>query len=140
MLNFTAGARSLDGSVRHQVDVNGRHVAVTDLPGNLGGTNAGPAPHELLAAMFASCVSTMIALYGQSRNLDLEGLAVDVHYRADVTPRLLETTVHVPPGLSARETESLRRVVETCPVRRALEAGFTFRDHLLVDDVYATAA
>jgi putative redox protein len=134
MSKFTACARSIDGSLRHAVDVNGRHFLVTDLPSSLGGANAGPAPHELLAATFASCVSTMVVFYGQSRNLNLDGVTVDVHYDADVTPRHFETTVRLPAGLNRRETESLRRVVETCPVRRALGAGFTFRERLLVND------
>jgi putative redox protein len=48
---MTAVARSIDGGLRHEVDVNGRHVIVTDEPERLGGPDAGPAPHELLAAM-----------------------------------------------------------------------------------------
>jgi putative redox protein len=139
MSKFTACARPIDESLRHEVDMNGRHMLVTDLPESLGGTNAGPAPHELLAATLASCVSTMIVLYGQSRNLNLDGMEVDVRYDADVTPRLVETTVHLPTGLTGRETESLRRVAETCPVRRALEAGFTFRERLLVRDAARAA-
>jgi putative redox protein len=131
MSKFTACARSIGGSLRHQVDVNGRHILVTDLPSYLGGTNAGPAPHELLAATLASCASTMVVLYGQSRNLNLDGLKVDVQYDADVAPRQLETAVHLPAGLTRREAEALRRVVETCPVRRAIEAGFTFRERFL---------
>jgi putative redox protein len=132
MSKFTACARPIDGSLRHQVDVNGRHILVTDLPSYLGGTNAGPGPHELLAATLASCASTMMVLYRQSRNLNLDGIRVDVDYDADATPRQLETTVHLPAGLTRRETEALRRVVETCPVRRAIEAGFTFRERFLV--------
>jgi uncharacterized OsmC-like protein len=45
---FTATARSIDGTLRNEVDVNGRHTLVTDEPESVGGTNAGPAPHDLV--------------------------------------------------------------------------------------------
>lgn len=53
-----ATARSAGNGLRHEVDVNGRHVITTDEPSSLGGTDAGPAPHELLPATLAACVST----------------------------------------------------------------------------------
>jgi putative redox protein len=131
MSSFTASARSINGSLRHEVDVNGRHTIVTDLPSSVGGGNAGPAPHELLAATLASCVSTMIVLYGQARDLNLEGIHVDVNYDADMTPRHIETAVHLPAGLTDGQTVALRRVAETCPVRGAFGAGFVFHERLV---------
>ena len=51
---ITATARRTGGDLRCEVDVDGRHVIVTDEPERLGGTDEGPAPHELLAAMTRS--------------------------------------------------------------------------------------
>lgn len=132
-MSFTATARSIDGTLRHEIDVNGRHIITTDEPESLGGTDSGPAPHELLAATLASCVSTMIVLYAQRREWDLGDVAVAVDYDADTTPRRVEITVHLPEGLSTEQTERLKRVAETCPVRRALEAGFSFNERLEQD-------
>ena len=87
---FTATARSIDGTLRNEVDVNGRHTLVTDEPESVGGTNAGPAPHELVL------------------------------------------TIHVPEGLDEAQIKRLRRVAEACPVRRAMEAGFSFRETISV--------
>lgn len=125
-MSMTAIARSVDGGLRHEVDVNGRHLIITDEPERLGGTDEGPAPHELLPAMLASCVSTMIVLYAQQRDWQLEDVQVDVEYDPDVTPRHVRLRVHLPATLSSDQLRRLRRVAETCPARRALEAGFTF--------------
>jgi hypothetical protein len=54
------------------------------------------------------------------------GRRVDVVYDADTTARRVELTVHLPDGASGDQTERLRRVADTCPVRRAFEAGFAF--------------
>jgi putative redox protein len=102
----------------------------TDEPQSLGGSDSAPAPHELLPAMLASCVSTMIVLYAQKRDWELGDVSVDVVYDADVTPRRVDVRVHLPEGLSADQVVRLRRVADTCPVRRALEAGFAFEESI----------
>jgi putative redox protein len=129
-VSFTATARAVAGGLRQEVDVNGRHQIVTDEPRSLGGDDAGPAPHELLPAMLAACVSTTLQLYATRHDWRLEGLRVEVTYDTDVTPRHVRLTVHLPAGLTPEQTERLRRVAAGCPARRALEAGFTFDEHL----------
>jgi putative redox protein len=52
-MSMTATARRVGETLRHEVDVNGRHSIVTDEPTSLGGTDSGPAPHELLQATLA---------------------------------------------------------------------------------------
>lgn len=130
---FTATARSIGGTLRHEIDVNGRHTIVTDEPESLGGTDAGPAPHELMASMLAACASTMIVLYAQRRGWQLCNVRVDVRYDADSTPRAVEMDVHLPEGLTPDQVERLHRVANTCPARRALEAGFIFEEEIELD-------
>jgi putative redox protein len=130
---FTATAQSTGGMLRHEVDVNGRHTVVTDEPEHLGGTDLGPAPHELMAAMLAACASTMIVLYARRRGWRLGDVRVDVRYDAGVTPRRVEIDVHLPDWLRPEQVERLRRVANTCPARRALEAGFTFEEQVDLD-------
>jgi putative redox protein len=133
-MSLTASARSISGTLRHEVDVNGRHTIVTDEPESLGGTDMGPAPHELLPATLASCISTMIALYVQRKEWDIGEVRVDVDYDTDATPRHFDISIHLPDGLTDDQVVRLRRVADTCPVRRALEAGFTFDEHLHTPD------
>jgi putative redox protein len=132
-MSMTATARPVDGTLRHEVDVNGRHTIVTDEPIRDGGTDEGPAPHELLPAMLAACVSTMIMTYANARGLDLSELRVEVVYESEPTPREVQLVVHVPEGLAPHHAERLRRIADTCPVKRALEAGFTFSEEIVVD-------
>jgi putative redox protein len=132
-MSMAAVARSVNGELRHEVDVNGRHVIVTDEPERLGGTDAGPAPHELLPAMLASCVSTMITLYARTRNWELPEVRVEVEYDSESTPRRVAVHTYLPEGLTVDQVKRLRRVAETCPARRALEAGFVFDERLIVN-------
>lgn len=129
-MSFTATARRLGDGLLHQVDVNGRHTILTDEPTRLGGTDAAPAPHELLAATLASCVSTMVALYAQRKGWELEDLSVHVDYDPEAEPRHVEVTLNLPAGLDEDQITRLQRVADTCPVRRALESGFDFDEHI----------
>jgi putative redox protein len=75
----------------------------------------------------------MIVLYAQRRSWDLGDVRVDVDYDADTTPRKVLVSVHLPKHLTTDQKQRLRRVADTCPVRRALEAGFTFDERLVTD-------
>jgi putative redox protein len=138
MPSFTASAHSINGTPRHEVDVNGRHTLTTDQPHSYGGSDAGPSPHELVAATLASCASTMIVLYAQRKDWPLEHVQVDVNYDADTTPRRVETTVHLHGRLTDPQIRRLLRVADTCPVKHALEAGFLIRQRLADDHVPAS--
>ena len=132
-MTMTATARPIDGTLRHEIDVNQRHSITTDEPAKLGGSDTAPAPHELLPAMLASCVSTMITLYARTRDWELKDLRVDVTYDPDSTPRQIQTTIHLPAGLTPDQVKRLQRVADTCPVKRALETGFTFQQQIALD-------
>ena len=41
--------------------------------------------------------------------------------------------MHLPDGLTAEQVKRLRRVADTCPVRRSLEAGFVFDERVCAD-------
>jgi uncharacterized OsmC-like protein len=50
-----------------------------------------------------------------------------------VAGTLRHVIVHLPSGLGEDMVKRLRRVAETCPARRSLEAGFTFDEQLVLD-------
>jgi putative redox protein len=121
-----AKAKPVDGSLRTEIDVNGRHTIMTDEPARLGGADSAPAPHELLPAILASCATTMVMLYARSRGWELDDVEAQVLYDPDATPRLVEIDLRLPDGLTDDQITRLRRVADTCPVKRAMEAGFVF--------------
>jgi putative redox protein len=139
-MSMTATARRVGDGLKHEVDVNGRHTILTDEPERLGGTDQAPAPHELLAATLASCVATMIAMYAQNRGWEIGETAVEVDYDPDCVPRSFAVDVHLPDGLTPDQRRRLERVAATCPVRRALEAGFAFQERILTTPVTRAAA
>jgi putative redox protein len=109
---------------------HGRHVVITDEPVPLGGTDSGPAPHELLPAALAACISTTILSYALARGWKIGDVQVDVEYFHRATPRRMEIVVHLDPSLESERVERLTKIAEACPVRRAIEAGIEFDERV----------
>lgn len=129
-MSLTASAHSVGDTLRQDVLIDGRHRLVTDEPTRLGGTDEGPAPHELLPAALAACIGTTVRIYARTKGWQLGELSIDVVYDHTATPRHFDVTVNLPDDLSAEQTKRLMRVAEACPVRRAIEAGMSFDEHL----------
>jgi putative redox protein len=122
-MSLTATAHSVPGTLRQEVVIDRRHRLFTDEPLSLGGEGTAPAPHELLPAALAACVSTTLAMYARTKEWDLGELTVAVDYDHRSTPRRLRVDIEVGGNLSDAQLERLESVAATCPVRRAIEAG-----------------
>ena len=129
-MSLTASTRSIPGTLRQEVVIGEGHRLVTDEPEHLGGEGSAPAPHELLPAALGACIATMIVLAARARGWETAGLRVDVAYDHKATPRRFEVEVRVEGDLDAEQLERLEKVAESCPVRRALETGFEFEEHV----------
>lgn len=129
-MSLTATSRSVAGTLRQVVVIDGKHRLVTDEPESVGGDGSAPAPHELLAASLASCVSTTLVMYARRREWDLGEVSVAVDYDHRSAPRRCEIDVHVSADLDAEQLERLEAVAAACPVRRSIETGFEFVERI----------
>jgi putative redox protein len=132
-MSLTATARRSGDSLRQEIEIGGRHMLVTDEPERLGGTDAGPTPHELLPAALAGCIATMISMYANTKGWDVGEVEVEVDYDNSAVPRRFEVDVRLPRRLSSGQLARLKRVADTCPLRRALETGFEFEERIVCD-------
>ncbi|HSB38104.1 MAG TPA: OsmC family protein [Gaiellaceae bacterium] len=129
-MSLTASARSIPGTLRQEVVIGDGHRLVTDEPERLGGEGSAPAPHELLPAALASCISTTIVMYARTKSWDVRRVDVDVEYDHKATPRSFELEVRIEGDLDDEQLARLERVAESCPLRRALETGFEFHERV----------
>jgi putative redox protein len=125
-MSLTATARSIPGTLRQEVVIDGKHRLITDQPEQLGGDGSGPSPHELFPAALAACVTVTLVQYGRTKGWDLGDVRVAVDYDHHATPRRVQIGVEFGGDLSEEQLERLRKVSRACPLRRSLEAGFEF--------------
>src|SRR5581483_9900773 len=124
-MSLTATSRSIRGTLRQEIVIDGGHRVVTDEPPDVGGDGSGPSPHELLAA----CVSTTLVMYARRKGWELGDVVVDVDYDHRSTPRRVDVAIELTAPLSDEQLERLEQVAAACPVRRSLETGFEFHEH-----------
>jgi putative redox protein len=129
-MGLTASAHSIAGSLRQDILVDGKHHMFTDEPEAVGGEGTAPAPHELLAAALAGCISTVLVMYARTKDWDLGDVTVDVDYDHRATPRRFDATIKLTGDLTTEQITRLEKVAATCPVSRSLQAGFVFAEQL----------
>ena len=125
-MSLTATARSIPGTLRQEVVINGEHRLITDEPEHLGGEGSAPAPHELLPAALASCISTTLVMYARTKGWELGDVTVAVEYDNKSTPRRFDVAIELGGDLTGEQLGRLEKVAASCPVRRAIEAGIEF--------------
>ena len=130
-MTLTATARSISGTLRQEVVIDGVHRLITDEPERLGGEGSGPAPHELFPAALAACVSTTLVMYARTKGWELGEVSVSVEYDNQSTPRRFDVRIELGGELSDEQVRRLAKVAESCPVRRSVEAGIEFHETLV---------
>lgn len=132
-MSLTATARSIPGTLRQQVVIDGRHRLITDEPEHVGGDGSAPAPHELLPAALAACVSTTLVMYARTKAWDLGEVTVSVDYDNGSTPRVFDVDIRLTGDLSGAQLARLEKVAAACPVRRSIESGIEFTERVRLD-------
>jgi uncharacterized OsmC-like protein len=130
IVSLTASAHSVPGTLRQNVVIDGRHHIATDEPPSVGGDGTAAAPHELLPAALAACVSTNLVMYARTKKWPLEAVDVEVVYDHRSTPRRFDVDIQVTGALDGTQVERLGKVASTCPVRRTVEVGSEFVERI----------
>jgi putative redox protein len=131
-VSLTATARSVTGTLRQEIVIDGKHHLITDQPERLGGGGEAPSPHELFPAALAACVTVTLVTYGRMKGWDLGEITVDVDYDHRSTPRVFQVDVYLTGELDEQQLGRLEKVAAACPLRRSIESGIEFVERMHV--------
>jgi putative redox protein len=129
-MSLTATARSIPGTLRQEIVIDGKHRLITDQPERVGGEGSAPSPHELFPAALAGCVTVTLVMYARTKEWDLGEVTVDVDYDHRSTPRIFHVDVRLTGELSAAQLARLEKVAAACPLRRSIESGIEFMERI----------
>lgn len=106
----------------------GAHRLVADEPIDVGGTDTGPTPVEMVGAALGSCIAITVRMVAERKGWPLEGMNVHVE-RSQVPvegsrPRTrFDVAVRLLGPLDDAMRAELGRIAGRCPVHRLLQAG-----------------
>lgn len=110
----------------------GRHHLVADEPVEVGGSDQGPSPYDLLAAAVGSCTAMTLRMYARQKGWPLHRVNVVVRHQkihaADCAScetkegRIdeLEREIALEGPLDEAQKQRLLEIAERCPVHRTL--------------------
>ena len=122
---------SCQSGFRHTVKVR-QHQLTVDEPEDVGGTDLGPSPQELLAASLASCTTITMQMYAQRKGWDLSGVEVDCEYSPAERgcPTKFELVLRMPETMDDERVERLRVIAAKCPIHRTLDGEVMFHERV----------
>lgn len=134
-------ARTFADGFRTEVRL-GLHALVADEPREVGGTDLGPSPYDLLSAALATCTSMTLRMYANHKNLPLESATVTIEHDkvhaedcADCESNSgkldeFRRTITLQGDLSAAERQRMLEIADRCPVHRSLHGEIKVRTSL----------
>jgi putative redox protein len=113
-------ARRIEGYA-HEVDVEGGHELIVDEPPDVGGTDTGPRPTQLLGASLAGCIAITVEMYADRKGWDVGRVevTVDMEYEGHV-PNTFNVSVALPGELDGEQRRRLLAIAARCPVHKVL--------------------
>jgi uncharacterized OsmC-like protein len=131
-LTFSSDVKWTGEGVRSVADINGKQVII-DEPPELGGTDQGPNPLELILAGLGGCMNVLVSLFAKQHGVELKGSQVRVEgdvdpdgflEKADVRPGFQEIRYHIhidSPSAPEKIQALIEHVERVCPVKDTLK-------------------
>jgi uncharacterized OsmC-like protein len=124
---------------------NERHRWAADEPPDVGGTDTGPTPYEMLLGSLAACTSITLSMYAKRKGIALDSISTRYEYERihaddcgncddDLSGWLDHVTseIFLDGRFSEEEAARMGEIAVRCPVHRTLANGITFTESVVV--------
>jgi putative redox protein len=118
----------------------GRHSIQADESVDMGGSDAGASPHELLLAALGVCASITVRMYAERKQWLLDGLHIELAYAETLSSATgsgdlgkaegIEMNISFWGYLSDEQRAKLLQVANKCPVHQILTSSIPIRAQL----------
>ena len=128
-----------------RVELQARNFSWTgDEPADVGGTNTGPTPYELLLGSLAACIGATLRLYASHKGISLTAVDVELGFdrvhaddcalcdeRDEGWIERIQTAVTIHGNFDEAQRKRLAQVARRCPVHKTLTNGVAIVDAVM---------
>ena len=125
-----------------RVELHARDFSWTgDEPPDVGGTDTGPTPYELLLGSLAACIGATLRLYASHNGIPMTAVDVELGFdrvhaddcalcdeREEGWIERIQTAVMIHGTFDEAQRKRLAQVARRCPVHKTLANGVTIVD------------
>jgi putative redox protein len=131
-----SGAQVRIGKENYKTEINLRqHTLIADEPLELGGTDLGPKPSELLAASLGACIAITMRMYAARKGWPLDGVNVDVQVLKEDSDQagsneqvtVFEAKIELSGALDEDQEKRIRLIGTKCPIHKILHSASVIR-------------
>jgi len=128
--------------LRTDIMANGFPI-LADEPEQVGGTNLGPTPYDLLTASLGACTSMTLRMYADRKDWPLQAVTVDLRYRKihardcekcetdEGKIDHIEREIRLEGDLDEEQRQRLLEIADRCPVHRTLHGDIHVESRLV---------
>ncbi|MEL6438078.1 MAG: OsmC family protein [Cyanobacteria bacterium J06621_8] len=107
---------------RQDIRINDKFNLTADEPLDLGGTDAGATPVELLMAALGSCTAMTMQMYAERKEWELERVEVDIAHQKIDRKYHIDLRLHLAGNLTEEQKQRLLEISYFCPVHKLLKS------------------
>lgn len=117
----------------------GPHSFISDLPAFEEGSDAGPAPYDLLLAAVGTCTAMTIKWAAQKNGIAVDRIQVRLSQSRTPSGHLFRRLIQIEGDLTDEQRARLERAAERCPVGLTLTGEIRIDTRLVVDSTVEEA-
>ncbi|MES2003825.1 MAG: OsmC family protein [Bacteroidota bacterium] len=110
---------------------DGRHELIADEPMTIGGTDAGPAPDELLEASLASCTAITLRMYADHKQWPVAEINVTVDVERVDGKTVFTRAITVNGSIDETQRNRLLEIAQSCPISKSLLGEIVINSKIL---------
>jgi len=103
----------------------GEHKIIADTSKNLGGTDLGPNPHQILEAALSACTIITVQMYADRKAWALQSTQVKVSIDREGPESHITREISFTGDLSSEQRSRLLDIAEKCPVHKLLSSSIS---------------
>lgn len=107
---------------------NGEHQILSDIAKEIGGTDQGLNPHELVEAALTACTLQTLHLYARRKNWDVSKIKVEVKIIKEGADSVIERNLFLG-DMDEEQKKRLTEIANKCPIHKLLVSNIKIETH-----------